>query len=71
MLANSLIVIPSPAPVTGIVVVPDHLLLSAIVWTVVVLVVGTLVRIALGMGKAGRPPMRILKGARKSERDAA
>jgi hypothetical protein len=60
------------APVmTGIVAAPDHALLSAIACAVVALVVGTLVRLALARGENGRPPIRIVKGARKSERDAA
>jgi hypothetical protein len=60
-----------PPVLTGILAAPDGALLSAVGWAAVALVVGTLVRLALAKGETGRPPIRIVKGARKSDRDAA
>jgi hypothetical protein len=57
---------PFVAPLTGIVFVPNRGLASAIVWAVVILVIGALVRIALARGG----PLRIVK-RRRSEPDAA
>jgi len=56
---------------TGVVAAPGRALVSLIVWGVVALVVGTVVRLALARGEGGRPVMRIVKRARTSERDAA
>jgi hypothetical protein len=61
---------PFVAPLTGIVFVPDRGLASAIVWAVVILVIGTLVRIALTRTETRGGPLRIVK-RRPSAPDAA
>jgi hypothetical protein len=59
------------APLTGVVAAPDRALVSAILWAIVALVVGTLVRIALARTETGRPAIRVAKRTRRSDRSAA
>ena len=58
-------------PLSGVVAAPGRAILSVVIWAAVVLVVGTLVRLAIARREGQRTTTRIVKRVPRSGRDAA